>query len=103
VISPGKCKQQLKIRGATQARKVLAEYRPKTALDLVRAVGKVSFTEFLDSHHPFLSRLPLDSIPVDNPPIEIGERFMRDVLFVFVTVLFFFAGILYLRGCERLR
>jgi hypothetical protein len=62
-----------------------------------------AFTEFLDSHHRFLRELLLDCIPVDNPPLEMGERIMRDVLFVFVTVMFFFAAILYLRGCERLR
>jgi len=28
---------------------------------------------------------------------------MRDVVFILVTVLFFAAAILYLRGCERLK
>jgi hypothetical protein len=73
------------------------------ALDFARTTGRSSFTEFLDSHHRFLRQLLVDSIPVDHSPLEIGERFMRDVLFIFVTVIFFLAAILYLRGCERLK
>jgi hypothetical protein len=40
---------------------------------------------------------------LDNPVSQIGESFMRDVIFVFVTVVFFAVAILYLRGCERLK
>jgi hypothetical protein len=110
VNSPWKCKRQLKIRVETQTGAVIAEHLGESqtaamrgALDSARAMRKVSFTEFLDCHHPFLRQPLLDSIPPDNPPLETGEHFMRDVIFILVTLVFFAVAILYLRGCERLR
>ena len=32
-----------------------------------------------------------------------GERVMLDVIFIAATALFFAVGILYVRGCERLK
>ncbi len=33
----------------------------------------------------------------------VGEHQMSDVIFVLCTVVFFALGILYLKGCERLK
>jgi len=33
----------------------------------------------------------------------VEEIFMRDVIFIAATVIFFALSILYLRGCERLK
>jgi hypothetical protein len=62
-----------------------------------------SFTEFLDSHHRFLRQPLLHFVSLDNRVSRIGERRMRDVVFILVTVVFFAVAIFYLRGCERLR
>jgi hypothetical protein len=31
------------------------------------------------------------------------ERFMLDIIFIAATALFFAVGVLYIRGCERLK
>jgi hypothetical protein len=46
--------------------------------------------------HPFLTLLPLFSSLVREPG-------MSDIIFVLITIAFFALGILYLKGCERLK